>query len=106
MAQIVLKRGMIMVGRLSLDPMSLVQSFWRIALNPFVIAGLCTFVISMVSHLIVLSRVELSFAYPFLSLAYVVVTAYAYFVFNENVSSLRVMGIALICMGTVLISRS
>ena len=95
-----------MVGRLSLDPSSLLDSFWRVALNPFVIAGLFIFVISMASHLVVLSRVDLSFAYPFLSLAYVVVTAYAYFVFDENVSHLRVAGIALICLGTVLISRS
>jgi multidrug transporter EmrE-like cation transporter len=50
--------------------------------------------------------VDLSFAYPFLSLAYVVVTAYAYFVFNEDVNQFRIAGIALICIGTVLISRS
>jgi multidrug transporter EmrE-like cation transporter len=55
---------------------------------------------------VVLSRVDLSYAYPFLSLAYVVVTAYAYFVFSENVSHLRIAGIALICVGTVLVSRS
>jgi len=103
-AQILLKRGMVTVGYLSFDPSSLLVSFWRIALNPFVIAGLCTFVISMASHLVVLSRVDLSFAYPFLSLAYVIVTAYAYFVFNEDVSYFRVGGITLICLGTVLIS--
>jgi multidrug transporter EmrE-like cation transporter len=105
-AQIMLKRGMIMVGRVSLDPSSLFASFWRIALNPFVIAGFFIFVISMASHLVVLSRVDLSFAYPFLSLAYVVVTAYAYLVFNEDVSQLRVVGIALICLGTVVVSLS
>ena len=53
-----------------------------------------------------LSRVELSFAYPFLSLAYVVVAAYAYFVFKEDVNSLRIAGIGLICLGTILVSRS
>jgi drug/metabolite transporter (DMT)-like permease len=105
-AQIMLKRGMLIVGHLSLDPSSLLGSFWRVALNPFVVGGLFIFVISMASHLVVLSRVDLSFAYPFLSLAYIVVTAYAYFVFNEDVNQFRVAGIALICLGTVLISRS
>jgi drug/metabolite transporter (DMT)-like permease len=105
-AQIMLKRGMMMVGRVSLDPSSLLNSFWDIALNPFIIAGFFTFCISMASHMVVLSRVDLSFAYPFLSLAYIVVTAYAYFVFDEDVSQLRVAGIALICLGTVLVSRS
>jgi drug/metabolite transporter (DMT)-like permease len=105
-AQILLKRGMTAVGQVSLDPSSLTASLWRIALNPFVLAGFFTFVISMGSHLVVLSRVDLSFAYPFLSLAYVVVTAYAFFFFSENVSQARVAGIALICLGTVIVSRS
>lgn len=105
-AQIMLKRGMITVGHVSLDPPSLLGAAARIVLNPFVVAGFLTFVISMASHLVVLSRVDLSFAYPFLSLAYVVVTAYAYFAFNEDVSQLRIAGIALICLGTVVVSRS
>jgi drug/metabolite transporter (DMT)-like permease len=60
----------------------------------------------MASHLLVLSRVDLSFAYPFLSLAYVVATLYAYFVFHEDVSAYRIAGIGLICLGTILIARS
>jgi drug/metabolite transporter (DMT)-like permease len=60
----------------------------------------------MASHLVVLSKVELSFAYPFLSLAYVIVMAYAFFVFGENVTLWRVAGIGAICLGTLLISMS
>ena len=60
----------------------------------------------MASHLVVLSRVQLSFAYPFLSLAYVMVGAYAYFVFGEDMSALRIAGFALIVGGTILISMS
>jgi multidrug transporter EmrE-like cation transporter len=71
-----------------------------------VFLGLCTFVVSMASHLVVLSKVELSFAYPFLSLAYVVVAAYAFFIFGEAVGPMRMAGIAFICLGTVLIAQS
>ena len=46
------------------------------------------FVISMASHLYVLSKVELSFAYPFLSLAYVAVAVFAYFLFREDLNAL------------------
>ncbi len=60
----------------------------------------------MASHLYVLSKVELSFAYPFLSLAYVAVAVFAYFVFREDLNSWRIAGIALICVGTVLIAQS
>lgn len=105
-AQLMLKKGMIEVGAFALDGGSMAYAALRTALNAWVIAGLAMFVVSMASHLVVLSRVELSFAYPFLSLAYVVVTAYAFLVFKEDVGLLRVAGIGLICAGTVLIAQS
>jgi drug/metabolite transporter (DMT)-like permease len=105
-AQIMLKQGMLLLGAFELSPGGLMAVAPRVVLNPFVILGLCTFVVSMGSHLMVLSRVDLSFAYPFLSLAYVVATLYAYFVFHEDVTPYRVAGIGLICLGTILISRS
>jgi multidrug transporter EmrE-like cation transporter len=104
-AQIMLKKGMLGLGPVTLDA-GPVQTVLRIVFNPWVFLGLTTFVISMASHLVVLSRVDLSFAYPFLSLAYVVVAVYAYYVFKEDVNALRVAGIGLICLGTILISRS
>lgn len=105
-AQIMLKKGMIAVGGFGSGGGSAIDFLLKTFLNPFVFAGLCIFVVSMVSHLVVLSKVELSFAYPFLSLAYVVVAAYAFFVFHEDVSLARMGGIALICAGTLLIARS
>lgn len=105
-AQILLKKGMIGIGPLDTKQAGLIGTALQVVFNPYVFIGLCVFVISMASHLIVLSRVELSFAYPFLSLAYVVVLAYAFLVFGEQVGSMRVAGVALICAGTVLISQS
>jgi multidrug transporter EmrE-like cation transporter len=105
-AQIMLKKGMLQLGSLSAVGGNIVTTAFAIIFQPWVFLGLCTFVISMASHLVVLSRVQLSFAYPFLSLAYVIAAAYAYFVFGEDVGALRIAGIAFICFGTVLISFS
>ncbi len=105
-AQIMLKKGMLSVGTFSFEASELFGAAIRTVLNPFVFAGLCVFVISMASHLVVLSRVDLSFAYPFLSLAYVVAAFYAYFIFKEDLNAVRIAGIGLICAGTFLIARS
>ncbi len=116
-AQIMLKKGMLSFGTLSAGAggaagvaaggaSSVVGTALSVVFSPWVFAGLCLFVVSMASHLIVLSRVQLSFAYPFLSLAYVVVAAYAFFVFGEDVGAARIAGIALIMAGTVFISLS
>lgn len=105
-AQLMLKRGMTGVGALDVAGDGLIWTIIRVVFNPFVFAGLCTFVISMASHLVVLSKVQISYAYPFLSLAYVVVAAYAYFVFNEDMSAARIAGIGFIVLGTIFIAQS
>jgi drug/metabolite transporter (DMT)-like permease len=64
------------------------------------------FVVSMASHLFVLSKVDLSFAYPFLSLAYVIVAVVAWFLFKEELGIYKIAGIAFICIGTVFIAQS
>jgi len=53
-----------------------------------------------------LSRVDLSFAYPFLSISYVLVMIAGYFWFGESVNLTRVLGVALICGGTFFVARS
>jgi drug/metabolite transporter (DMT)-like permease len=107
-AQIMLKKGMLVLGPLAAPAGfgSVVVTAFSVVFSPWVFAGLTMFVVSMASHLIVLSRVELSFAYPFLSLAYIIVAAYAFFIFGEDVGLARIAGIALIMAGTVFISMS
>jgi len=105
-AQILLKQGMLSLGPVSISASDLSRAVPAIALNPFVLMGLAMFVISMSSHLVVLSKVELSFAYPFLSLAYVFVAICSVYLFGETLGYYRIAGIALIVVGTVLISYS
>ncbi|CZT35041.1 EamA family transporter [Rhizobium sp. 9140] len=105
-AQLMLKQGMLSLGPLTFTPDTAIARFFQILFNPWVFAGLATFAISMVSHLYVLSKVELSFAYPFLSLAYVAVAVFAYFIFREDLNAWRIAGIGFICVGTVLIAQS
>lgn len=105
-AQLMLKQGMMSLGSISFEGANPVIKILQIVFSPWVFFGLCTFVISMASHLYVLSKVELSFAYPFLSLAYVAVAVFAYFIFHEDLNAWRIAGIAFICVGTVLIAQS
>ncbi len=103
-AQLMLKHGMMQLGAISFAGANPVLKVLSIVFSPFVFLGLCTFVISMASHLFVLSKVELSYAYPFLSLAYVVVAFAAWGLFGEDLTLARMGGIALICVGTVFIA--
>lgn len=105
-AQLLLKQGMLSMGASAYATENIILRVLQVVFNPWVFAGLVTFVISMASHLYVLSKVELSFAYPFLSLAYVAVAVFAYFLFREDLNMWRILGIGFICVGTVLIAQS
>lgn len=108
-AQLMLKQGMLTLGPISdggpTTALSIVTMLLKVIFHPWVFFGLATFVISMASHLYVLSKVELSFAYPFLSLAYVAVAVAAWMLFSEDLNAWRIGGIAFICVGTVFIAQ-
>jgi multidrug transporter EmrE-like cation transporter len=109
LAQLTLKHGMTQVtdhGAVPLDLKQPVRTAQRIAGNVSVLAGLGTFVFSAAIWLLVLSRVSLSFAYPFVSLTYVIILVFDRVALHEQVTSLRWAGVALIVGGILLVSRT
>lgn len=105
-AQLMLKEGMRQIGYFSFEWANVVPIGLRVAINPYVVGGLVLYVLSFVIWLLVLSRVQVSLAYPMLSLGYVVNAIAGYYLFREDVSFTRFLGIAVIIFGTYLISRS
>ena len=105
-SQMLLKQGMNTIGKFQFDGGNLFKMLPVVALNPFVIGGLSVLVFSMGLHLMALSRVELSFAYPFLSVSYILVLFAGYYWFGETINASRMIGVALICLGTFFIARS
>jgi len=104
--QLSLKHGMNAIGEIELDiartPSLLLRSFG----NPFVLLGYILYGISSLSWLIILSRVELSLAYPMISIGYVLVVILSRVLFDEHVTLLRFAGTLVICFGVFLMSRT
>ncbi len=103
--QLLLKMGMLRVGKFSFNISTLVHQYARILLNPFVIAGLFGFFVSMLIWLYVLSRMELSFVYPFVALNYVLILFGSYFLFKETITPLKIVGVVVIIIGVYLVAR-
>ena len=105
-AQLLLKEGMRRIDHFDFVWANVAPVGLQVAANPFVIAGLFAYVFSVCVWLLVLSRVEVSFAYPMLSVGYIVNAVAAYYLFGEDLSVTRVSGIVVITLGVYLISRS
>ena len=105
-AQVTLKAGMNHVtdasgGQLALNGDSLKQ----IASQVWVWAGLAIFAVSAVLWLFALSRANLSFAYPFAALGYVIIVVASILFLDEHVQPLTWVGVALIIGGILLIAQ-
>ena len=104
--QLLLKKGM-SVDRDAVDRMSeVVPRLMKAAMSPVVIAGFVLYGLSAALWLIILTRAELSWAYPLLSMGYVLVVVLSRFLFHEAVSVTRLMGTLVIVFGVWLISRT
>jgi multidrug transporter EmrE-like cation transporter len=69
-------------------------------------AGMLCYGTSVCVWLAALSKAPVSTAYPMLSLGYIVVAGVSVLWLGETLSPAKVLGIALICGGVVLVSRS
>ena len=84
----------------------IVTTFSTVFSNPYIIFGILLFVASSVTWLIAISKTRLSFAYPLMSLSYVVVSVGSWYFFDEALSPLRLLGLGVIIGGVVLLSRT
>jgi drug/metabolite transporter (DMT)-like permease len=104
--ELLLKTGMNRVGVLHLTLDQIVPSLFRTFTNPFVLTGFVLIFGGSIFWLAVISRVELSWAYPMLSLGYALVVLLSWLFLNESLTALRLIGVAIICLGVFVVSRS
>lgn len=77
-----------------------------IATTPAVILGLACFGASAIVWLMVLSRIDVSQAYPFVALGIAITAAAGHLLLGESLSTLRVVGILAILVGVIFVARS
>lgn len=105
-AQLLLKAGMSQIGHFDFTLANTLPIGLKVMVNPPIIGGLFLYVISVLIWLPVLSRVQVSLAYPMVSLGYIVNALAAYYLFGEPLTSIRVLGIFVIIAGVYLIAQS
>jgi multidrug transporter EmrE-like cation transporter len=105
-AQLLLKAGTNAVGQFEFTAANAVPVGLRLALEPHIVGGIACYVVSVAVWIMALSRVEVSIAYPMLSVGYVVNAVAAWYLFGEAVTPVRLLGIAVIILGVFIVARS
>jgi multidrug transporter EmrE-like cation transporter len=105
-AQIVLKFGMSSeMVRTALSQSSLTSKIVAVACNYWILAGLGMYFLSAVVWLLVLARVQVSLAYPFVGLGFVLTLFLGWWLMGDTVGPTRLIGTMLVVTGVVLLAR-
>lgn len=102
-AQVALKKGMLAVGQMSIA--TFVPNIEKILFNPYTLSGILLYGSSLMVWLIVLSRMELSKAYPFVSLGYLITFACGIILLDEKMSYYKIFGSMFIVGGIFIMSQ-
>lgn len=105
-AQLLLKAGVNATGQIDFAGPQLWRAAQTLAFEPHILGGLACYVASVVVWILALSRVEVSIAYPMLSVGYIVTAVAAWYLFGESLSAARIAGIVVIIVGVYLVARS
>ena len=105
-AQLMLKAGANRVGPIDVHVASIAAAARELAFSSPVIGGLACYVVSVAVWIVALTRVDVSVAYPMLSVGYVVNAIAAWFLFGEQLTVTRLTGIAVIIGGVYLLAGS
>ena len=89
--QLFLKSGANIIGPITAD--SSLETTLIASINTHIILGLLCYVLSVLAWIVALTRVDVSIAYPMLSLGYVIVTIAAWFLFNEPISTIKILAL-------------
>lgn len=103
--QIVIKWQVSQAGSLPVTAGAKIGFLLGLLLNPWIMSGfLCAFLASL-SWMAAMTKFNLSHAYPFMGLAFVLVLFGSSIFFGETVTPMKVTGTALIVLGIIVASQ-
>jgi drug/metabolite transporter (DMT)-like permease len=105
-AQILMKAGTNAVGHFGFSMENIVPIGLKLATEWHIVTALFCYALSVVIWVLALSRVPVSIAFPMLSMAYIVTAVAAWFLLGEVLSMTKLIGIGVIILGVIIISRA
>jgi multidrug transporter EmrE-like cation transporter len=105
-SQIVMRWQVSQAGVLPADFMGKVNFVGLLFINPWVISSIVATLFAGISWMLAMSRFEISYAYPWVSINFVLMLVLGTLLFDESFNSAKVLGTLLVIAGIVVIARS
>jgi len=103
--QLVLKWQVLAAGAIPPDGAEKLLFLVRMLWNPWILSGFAAAFLASMAWMAAMTKFELSYAYPFMSLSFVLVTVFSVAVFGESISLVKAVGLGLIITGIAIGSQ-
>ncbi|MEN8217871.1 MAG: EamA family transporter [Pseudomonadota bacterium] len=104
-SQLIIKWQVNNAGELPLDHFGKLKFLLILLLNPWVISAIIATLGAGLSWMLAMSKFDLSYAYPFTSLLYVLMTVASVVIFNESLTLNKMIGVFFIMIGIIILTK-
>jgi multidrug transporter EmrE-like cation transporter len=104
-SQLIIKWQVNSAGELPLDSFGKVKFLFFLLLNPWVISSIIATLGAGLSWMLAMSKFDLSYAYPFVSLVYVFMMVASVVFFNESLTTNKMIGVFFIMTGIIILTK-
>jgi multidrug transporter EmrE-like cation transporter len=105
-SQLIIRWQVSSAGELPNDFIGKFYFLLSLLFNPWIFSAILSTFLSGLSWLLVMSKFEISYAYPWISLSYIFIFLFGIILFNESITPFKVFGMIFLIIGIYLISRS
>jgi len=103
--QLVLKWQVLAAGVVAPDAVEKLLFVLRMLWNPWILSGFAAAFLASMAWMAAMTKFELSYAYPFMSLSFVLVTVFSVAVFGESLTLAKAVGLGMIVAGIAIGSQ-
>jgi len=104
--QLVLKWRIVNYGALPESLSEKIVFLFKLLFDPFIFSGFAAAFVASFFWMAAMTKFDVSYAYPFMSSAFVMVFLFSVFLFQEPVTWQKIIGLLLIVAGIIVTSRS
>ncbi|SHE23501.1 EamA family transporter [methanotrophic endosymbiont of Bathymodiolus puteoserpentis (Logatchev)] len=104
--QLILKWRISHYGQLPSEAWDKVYFLAKLFLDPFLLSGFASTIIAAIFWIAAMTKFDISYAYPFMSAAFVLVLVLSAWLFKEPISLNKILGMVFIVIGIIITSRS
>lgn len=104
-SQLAIKWGMLRAGAI---PEEFHAQAWFLLsqlFSPWILSSIVSAFLALITWMVAMTKLELSHAYPFMSLAFVLVLYFSHVLFDEELSVPKIVGVLFIAIGLAVGSR-